>query len=416
MGGTVRLRYEAIDGQVRPGFNESDDLFSVRTTVFGEYDAGPVRFGAELYDSRAYRADRGTPLGTGEVNTLELVQAYLLLEGGLGPAGAASVQAGRFTLNLGSRRLIAADDYRNTTNGYTGVKLDVAPSKRLGATLFAVLPQARLPDDLPSLLDNEPGLDRESFDTRLWGGFLRLGGLLPDLLIEPYYVGFDERDSAGRPTRDRKLHNVAVRIVRDPAAGRFDVEAEGIRQFGHVRASLAPAANRLDVSASFVHLEAGYSFGGAWKPRLSLEYDRASGDGPGAKFGRFDTLYGMRRADFAPAGLYAATGRTNISSPGLRLEATAGKATDGFLAYRALWAAERRDAFSNSGVRDPSGASGSFAGHQIDARVRTWIVPKLLRGEINAVWLGKGRLLRDAPNAPASGDTIYVAISTQAHF
>ena len=31
-------------------------------------------------------------------------------------------QAGRFTLNLGSRRLVAADDYRNATNGYTGLK------------------------------------------------------------------------------------------------------------------------------------------------------------------------------------------------------------------------------------------------------------------------------------------------------
>jgi hypothetical protein len=35
------------------------------------------------------------------------------------------LQAGRFTLNLGSRRLVAADDYRNTTNGYTGIRADL---------------------------------------------------------------------------------------------------------------------------------------------------------------------------------------------------------------------------------------------------------------------------------------------------
>ena len=124
----------------------------------------------------------------------------------------------------------------------------------------------------------------------------------------------------------------------------------------------------------------------------------------------------MRRSDFAPAGLYAAIGRTNISSPGFRLELVPSKAAEAFIAYRALWAAERTDAFSNTGVRDPSGASGSFAGHQIDARLRHWIVAKTVRGEINALWLGKGRLLERAPNAGSRQDTLYLAFSTQLHF
>src|SRR3546814_15575078 len=59
-------------------------------------------------------------------------------------------------------------------------------------------------------------------------------------------------------------------------------------------------------------VDAGYSFGGSWKPRLSLEFDRASGDRRGGRQGRFDTLFGMRRADLAPAGLYNALARTNI--------------------------------------------------------------------------------------------------------
>jgi hypothetical protein len=74
VSGSTRLRYETIEGQPRAGFNSWDQLTNLRTTLFAEYDAGPVRFGAELYDSRAYGADRGTPLSTGEVNTLELAQ------------------------------------------------------------------------------------------------------------------------------------------------------------------------------------------------------------------------------------------------------------------------------------------------------------------------------------------------------
>jgi hypothetical protein len=150
--------------------------------------------------------------------------------------------------------------------------------------------------------------------------------------------------------------------------------------------------------------------------RLSVEYDRASGDGPGRTFGRFDTLFGMRRADLAPSGIYNSIGRANISTPGVRIEAAPGKRLDMFAVYRAMWLADPTDAFSTTGVRDPSGRSGSFAGHQIEGRIRYWLVPGFLRGEINAIWLGKGRFLRTAPNAPQTGDARYLSTVLMATF
>ena len=119
LGANTRLRYETIEGQPRVGFNESDDLLNIRTIVTGEYRKGQLRVGAELYDSRVYGGDAGTPITTGEVNTLELVQAFVGYEvpEAFGAGTKVALQAGRFTLNLGSRRLVAADDYRNTTNG-----------------------------------------------------------------------------------------------------------------------------------------------------------------------------------------------------------------------------------------------------------------------------------------------------------
>ncbi len=77
LSGNTRLRYETIEGQPRAGFNESDDLFNIRTIVTAEYRTGRLRLGAELYDSRVYGGDSGTPITTGEVNTFELVQAYV---------------------------------------------------------------------------------------------------------------------------------------------------------------------------------------------------------------------------------------------------------------------------------------------------------------------------------------------------
>lgn len=422
LSGSVRLRYEAISGQARAGFDSNDTLVNVRTQIMAQYDARPVRFVAELFDSRAWGADRGTPLTTGEVNAIELVQAYVAADLGaaLGKGTKVSAQAGRFTLNLGSRRLVAADDYRNTTNGYTGLRADLTAAGGIKGTAIYTLPQVRLPDDPASLRDARTVWDRESFNLVLWGGLLSKAVSAPRTRpVTSAEIGFfhlGERDSAVRPTRDRSLNTATARLWADPAPSRFDYEVEAMYQWGRISASTAAAAARLPVSATFLHAEAGYTFAGAWKPHLSVEFDRAGGDGSGRTFARFDTLFGMRRADFAPAGLYNAIARANLLTPGVRLEVVPGKRLDAFASYRPLWLADRRDAFSATGVRDASGRSGSFAGHQIDARLRYWLVPERLRCEVDGVLLFKGRFLREAPNASPGRTTRYASFNLTGSF
>lgn len=415
VGATLRVRYETIDGQVRPGFNASDDLLSTRTTLAATYDATPIRFAVELFDSRAYLADEKSPVSTNEVNTFELVQAYVAgdIDNALGAGTTLILQGGRFLLNLGSRRLVAADDYRNTTSGFTGARADIK-ARSLSATLVYVLPQLRLPDALPRVLDNAVAPDKESFDQVLWGGVLSRAKAVGTATAEVSFFHLGERDAPGRPSRNRSLNTITARLVRDPQPGALDYEVEGMYQFGHVRDGLAPTAPLLEASATFVHAELGYGLPGSWKPHVSLEFDRASGDGPGGAYGRFDTFFGMRRADLAPAGIYNAVGRANIVTPGIRLEAAPGKRVDGMLTYRLMWLADRADAFSTTGVRDPTGRSGSFAGQQVDARLRYWIAPGKLRFEIDGVWLAKGAFLRNAPNAPKTGDTRYLSVNLSA--
>ena len=422
LSGSVRLRYEAISGQARAGFDSNDALVNTRTQVMAQYDAQPIRFVAELFDSRAWGADPGTPLTTTEVNAIELVQAYVAADLGdaLGKGSTLAVQAGRFTLNLGSRRLIAADDYRNTTNGYTGLRADLtAPGGIKGAAIYT-LPQVRRPDDPAALRDARVVWDRESFDLVLWGGLLSksvaASGARAGAAAEIGFYHLGERDAGGRPTRDRSLNTINARLLADPGTGRLDYDVEAIYQWGRVSASTAAASARLPVSASFLHVEAGYTFAGAWKPHLSFEFDRASGDGRGRTFARFDTLFGMRRADLAPSGLYNAIARTNLVAAGVRLEVVPSKRLDAFASYRPMWLADRRDAFSNTGVRDASGRSGSFAGHQIDARLRYWLVREHLRFEVDGVLLLKGRFLREAPNAPPGRTTRYASFNLTGTF
>jgi len=418
LSATARVRFDTIDDQPRPGFNASDDVLNLRTTLFAEYDAGAVRFGTEIYDSRAYGGDARTPISTNEVNVAEVVQAYAAVDlnepFGVGTTG--TLQAGRFVLNLGSRRLVAADDYRNTTNGYTGLRADVMNRDGLRATAIYVLPTQRLPDDLPALLNNDFQLDREGSDTRLWGGIATWSGLIGPVGAEVSYFRFDERDNDARQTRDRALDTFGGRIFKTPAVGGWDFELEAFRQSGAISASTAQASATLDVAAEFFHADVGFSFDQPMKPRISLRCDWVSGDRPGQTFERFDTLYGMRRAEIAPSGLYNAVGRANLSSPAVRIEWLPTPSTDAFINYRPLWLASRTDSFSTSSVRDETGRSGAFAGHQLEVRVRHWLVKDALRLEVGTLYLTKGRFLETAPNAPDAGDTVYSSVNATAYF
>lgn len=417
LSGTIRVRYETLANQFRPGLEENADTILLRTTLAAEYATGPVRIGGELIDARAYLADRNGSVGTGEVNALELVQAYIGADLGdaLGRGSTTALQVGRFTMDQGSRRLVSRNSFRNTTNAFAGIKLETRTANGSKLTLFYTLPLVRLPSDKSAILDNQVKWDRESFDFRFWGGFAShpLSGRAN---VEAYFYGLEERDAPRQPTRNRHLYTPGMRIYAKPAAGKWDYELEGAYQFGHLRESTDALAGKQSVSAYTLHAEAGYRFPAAWPLRLSLEYDRASGDRPGGRYGRFDNLFGSRRSDFGPTSTFGTLGRANIGSLGLRLEFEPDKRWDGFVHYSANWLDSASDSFANTGVRDPTGASGRFAGHQLEAQVRYWLLPDLLRMNLGGAVLFNGGFLKDAPNANGYGNPAFGYLELSANF
>jgi hypothetical protein len=417
--GTLRARQEALDGQFRPGFDAHDDILLLRGSLRADWARGGWRLAGELIDSRAYDTDAGSVLSASDVNTFEPVQAYVQREfsAGLGAGSVAIVQAGRFKMNFGSRRLVSSGDDRNSTQAYTGLRAELHAAGGAQWTVFYTMPQQRRPDDFAALRDNDWALDHAGGDLRLWGAMAAQPDLLPGgLLAEIGYVGLKERDTAARPRRNRDLQNFSLRVIREAAAGSTDVELEGIYQTGTVRSSTAATAPQLNVNAWFMHAEIGRSFVQAWQPHLSLEADYASGDGPGAGYQRFDTLSGSRRSDLGPADIYGALARANLQAVGLRLEIRPTARLDAFGTWKLLWAANRHDTFSATGIGDASGRSGRRAGQQFDGRVRYWMVPLKLQLELNATWLLRGPLLRHAPNASTHGDTHFLAAAATYSF
>ena len=400
--GQLRARVEALDGQFRPGAAGSDAVLLLQTDIAAEYRGAGWRIGGELVDARGYFELRNSSISTKEVNAIEPVQAYI----GADLAKGLSATAGRFTLALGNGRLVARNNFRNTTNAFTGARLDWKRDDAT-ATVFWTMPQRRLPDNAADIRDNAVRFDKEGSAEQFFGSYVSLKSGQRDTL-DLYALRLIERDAADFATRDRHLLTSGVRFERAPSPARADAEIEAAWQTGSTHRTSAPTdTDRVGVTAWFAHAEAGWTFAAPWRPRIALLFDYASGDSGKGRYGRFDSLFGARVREFGPTSFYGPVGRSNLISPAIRIEAVPEKAWDVVATARLLRLDSATDSFANSGVRDRNGDAGRNAGAQLDGRVRYWLVPKRARLALGAAWLSKGRFLTSAANAPATGDTHY---------
>lgn len=421
--GMFRARGEGLANTFRPApFSHDDYLASFFTDIFAEYNLGTVKIGAELFDSRGYFAPQNSAVSTTDVNAFQLGQAYLNVDltGAFQDGSRSSLTAGRFTKDMGSRRLIARPLYRNTMNAFTGLSYDWKGANTDRMTLLWTMPHRLLPNDTRGIHNNTIEMDSESPDLQLFGGSYTFAKVFGGSL-EIYGYGLYEQDSGTGPesvqTRNRRLFIPGVRLARKKKAGELDYDFEAIYQTGLSRETTAVTDTRdLNVSAFFVHGEAGYTFATNWQPRVALQYDHASGNSSNPNtFTRFDTLYGVAR-EYNPMATYRPVARANLVSPAIRFEVTPSPIWDVFVAYRALFLANSTDSFGGTQVRDRSGRSGNFAGQQVEARLRYWVVPDAMLLETGAAYLFKGRFLTDAPNAPDTADTFYGYLQTSFFF
>ena len=381
ISGSFRLRYESMDNTYRLVGPAQDELLVSRLLVHAKVDGERLYGGFELQDSRAWLDQDLTPVGTDDVNALEPLQAYIGYR-----KENLDIQVGRITMDVGSRRLVSRNRMRNTINAFTGVRARWSKPGGIAWDAFLTMPVARLPNS-------------SRFDT------------------EAYLIGIREEDRPGLPTRNRDFVTAGVRAHHSGDAWAYEFEAA--LQHGTSRASTLPTdSTDLDHRAWFTHAEVSRQLPGSWDPRVILRFDYASGDDDpdDGEFNRFDTLYGDRRWEFGPTGIYGALTRSNILSPGIALRSKPSPSTDFRIDYRPAWLASKRDAMPTAGLRDRDGLSGSFIGHQVDLRWRWWPGLPDVTVDLSAAYLWKGEFLKNAPGAPPPSDTAYAYISTTIAF
>lgn len=399
LSGSHRSRFETLDGQFRGARNGGDQAFLMRTLLKAKVSIQDWQFVAEMQDSRSEFdvADSGTPLSTSVVNPFELLQAYVAM-----PLVNSQLRVGRFTMDVGSRRLVARNRFRNTLNNFTGLDWQWQSKNKQQLRLFYTLPVQRLVEG--NILDNKSAFDKQDDEVVFWGAYYHLPTLSWGDNAEVYWFALDEDDSLGRATSNRDIYTIGFRLYRKAKTQKFDYQIESVYQFGDSRSSRT-ATTDLEHKAHFQHIELGYSFQHSWNPRLVLQYDYASGDESNTDNdnNRFSTLFGARRFDFGPTSIYGPFARANISTPGLRLQIKPKQNVKVFFALRSFWLASNNDAWTTASIRNAASNNDSYIGTQIETRLRWDVLPKSVRLEAGAAHIFAGDLMKNA----AKGDSSY---------
>jgi hypothetical protein len=388
-----RTRLEVMTEPWRPGEEDTNQQLPQRTRLRIGVDPLPwARFLVEFEDARTHfdgqREFTGNTID--ETDVLQLL-ATVGTRDLLGSGLRGDLHVGRLTMDFGSRRLVARNRYRNTTNSFEGVHLRLASGDAWRARAFVVRPVER----------REVQRNKRLSEQLFWGSAFE-SDALPWLRAEIYYFGLDDDDAR------RDLHTFGARARREPAKRVFDYQIEAIGQLGRVQGR--------DRRAGSGHAQMGYTLALPWAPRPVARLDYASGsDDPGGTDHSFDPLYGARRFDFGPTGIFGAFRRANLVSAGAELSLAPRADLKLRVTVRHWMLAQGRDAFSGSGLRDPSGDSGRALGQDLELAAqwspRPWVAVEAV---YDRWW--KGSYLDRVPGAGSGNDSDYFALSTILRF
>jgi hypothetical protein len=397
LGLEQRTRFESYDhpwrAAQRIGSGGTDAQIPMRSRLrVGLGGDGPLRFLFEGQDSRSFVLDnpRGAFRDTTMVNEFDVLQLFgaLKLDNVLGTGLRTDLLFGRFTMDLGNRRMVARNDFRNTTNAFDGFLWQLSQTNSWRLKAFATETVQR----------DDSSLDTDNKKSLFWGTYLE-SQLFRWFNLDAYYLGLNDRRVA-TVNSHRTYSTFGGRLFKEPKPGEMDYEIESAWQIGHRGATKH--------FAHFQHLDIGYMFNLPWTPRLLFHFDYASGDHKpqDSQDEGFDTLFGARNFEYMPTSTWGPFYRTNLITPGWRLIVTPAPNWILEVKHRVWYLADNKDSFGQSGLRDTTGKSGGSLGHDMQLRAR-WAVSQNMDFDFGYVHWFKGSYFDSAAilaQMPAGGN------------
>jgi hypothetical protein len=419
--GSQRTRYETLTNQFRADLDEDDRALALQTTVYFDWRRENLQLYGEIMDSRAALNDARSYLSTSGVNTLEPVQAYVAWR--YGPAeGRSTLRAGRMTLDLGKRRLVARSRFRSTVDSFMGLDWDWHGARGRQAHAFYFRPMNTLPGDDASLLDDDFELDEVMPRNEFFGVYYQLAPLADGRTLELY--AFEHRL---RPTTDPLFETdmavdhltIGTRFYRTAEPGRWSYEVEAMAQRG-TSGNVVNGVDRFDLEhrAHFLHVEVGYQLERPWSPNVVFQYDLASGDeNPNDDHNqRFDTLFGDRSFELGPTGIYGIVARANLRSPGVRVTFRPRPRWRCAVSYRRVWLDEPADEWPGSDYIDASGTSGRSVGRHLETSFAWDAITDRLTVEAGISRLAAAGFPARAAGPAFNGNPRYFYLTTTTSF
>ncbi len=384
IGLDYRLRYEFRNNNFRRSNDVLDEPILLRTRGFVAIKdiLDPFRITLEVEDARRNHSQFSRDFDTRDINYVEPIQAYAELyfkqtplgQDDLGNERPISIKAGRLAFEKIDKRLLARNNYRNTTNNFQGVRATVGQQVNdWEIDAFAFNPVQRFTEQLDQRNESQKFYGLVA-DWRKWSEVITL---------QPYYFlleqdgdkvkydlnGREETNNARKI--DRTIHTAGLRAYGVMGKTGWDYDANYVQQWGHQDTSLT---NKTEVEhdAYGYNAEIGYTFDHAWKPRVSVFYGLATGDKEATdqRSQRFERLFGFSR----PWSNTDTFEMSNIRTPKVRVEF---EPKVSFLrnlkidtGYSWYYLESDTDSWGPAALRDLTGKSGGNVGEELDITAR----------------------------------------------
>ena len=308
LSGDLRVRPEfRTNGTFGVGGKNNTFIVQQWARLGFNYSISPdVTFFLQSQHSKNWGVTRNA--GAGDANgtdgTLFVRQGYMLIRNFLVPN--LTVKAGRQLVVWGNHRMFGHFDWNNVGWTHDGLTMNYKLSK--STTLQAGWLRTQERDCVSVTSGNciggtqTPGTDATDDGNVV---YLRAPMKVAGVVLEPTYIwhdggtGGDSNASmpsgSARPANQDR-HTLGGRAVKKFAAGgaRVDVTLEGYYQFGEIGSGM----DAMDIEAYAFHIDGGVTLPVPMQPRLSAEYNMASGNKGDGKWRQFDQLYPTNHIHF----------------------------------------------------------------------------------------------------------------------